>query len=112
MSQGGLLDLVGAFPNVPIFFVTDSGPATASLNILNILGGANVTTTGSGNTITIDVNGTGSFTQGSVIFAGPGGAFFEDNAKFFWDDTNFRLGIGGAIVPTNTLTVQGGSYLN
>ncbi len=36
----------------------------------------------------------GAFTQGSVIFAGAGGLLTEDNAQFFWDDTNFRLGIG------------------
>lgn len=34
------------------------------------------------------------FTQGSVIFAGPGGLFAQDNANFFWDDANNRLGIG------------------
>lgn len=33
-------------------------------------------------------------TQGSVLFAGPGGVFAQDNANFFWDDTNNRLGIG------------------
>lgn len=42
--------------------------------------------------------GTGTaFTQGSVIFAGPAGVFAEDNANFFWDDTNNRLGLGIAV---------------
>jgi len=35
-----------------------------------------------------------SFTLGSVLFAGTAGAINEDNANFFWDDTNNRLGIG------------------
>lgn len=41
--------------------------------------------------------GTGTatqFTQGSVIFAGASGVYSQDNANFFWDDTNNRLGIG------------------
>ena len=33
------------------------------------------------------------FTNGSVIFAS-GGTLAQDNANFFWDDTNNRLGIG------------------
>lgn len=34
------------------------------------------------------------FTQGSVIFADGSGNADEDNANFFWDDANNRLGIG------------------
>jgi hypothetical protein len=37
---------------------------------------------------------TTSFTQGSAIFVGASGGFSQDNANFFWDDTNNRLGIG------------------
>jgi hypothetical protein len=33
-------------------------------------------------------------TQGSVLFAGVSGNYTEDNANFFWDSTNKRLGIG------------------
>jgi len=40
-----------------------------------------------GNTIT-------SATAGSVLFAGAAGILAQDNANFFWDDTNNRLGIG------------------
>src|SRR5437879_1491423 len=49
-----------------------------------------------------DVGGGTAFTQGSVIFAGSGGAFAQDNANFFWDNTNKRLGIGLAS-PTGDL---------
>jgi hypothetical protein len=35
-----------------------------------------------------------SATQGSVLFAGASGVLAQDNANFFWDDTNNRLGIG------------------
>ena len=36
----------------------------------------------------------GGFTQGSIPFADATGNLAEDNAKFFWDATNDRLGIG------------------
>lgn len=36
---------------------------------------------------------TATLTSGSVLFYGPTGVS-QDNTKFFWDDTNFRLGIG------------------
>lgn len=35
-----------------------------------------------------------AFTAGSIVFAGTSGTYKEDNANFFWDDTNNRLGIG------------------
>lgn len=41
--------------------------------------------------------GTGTttqFTQGSVVFAGSGGVYSEDNSNFFWDNTNKGLGLG------------------
>jgi hypothetical protein len=40
-----------------------------------------------------------TFTAGSVVFAGSGGTYTQDNTNFFWDNTNKRLGIG-----TNTIT--------
>lgn len=45
-------------------------------------------------------------TIGSVLFAGTGGLVQQDNANFFWDDTNNRLGLGLA-APTRTLDVNG-----
>jgi hypothetical protein len=39
--------------------------------------------------------GTGtSLTAGSVVFAGTGGVFSQNNGNFFWDNTNKFLGIG------------------
>lgn len=63
----------------------------------------------------LHVVGTGRFsagirldalTQGSVLFSGASGALSQDNAKFFWDDTNDRLGIGNA-TPAQALHVTG-----
>jgi len=45
-----------------------------------------------------------SATAGSVLFAGAAGVLAQDNANFFWDDTNNRLGIGTS-TPTCPLDV-------
>ena len=45
-------------------------------------------------------------TAGSVLFAGVGGLVSQDNANFFFDNTNNRLGLGNA-APTVTLDVTG-----
>lgn len=53
------------------------------------------------------VTGTGgTFTPGSVIFAGAAGTLTQDNASFFFDDTNNRLGLL-TVTPTLTLDVRG-----
>lgn len=50
------------------------------------------------------------FTQGSVIFAGSDSNLSQDNSKFFWNDSSFRLGIGTA-TPSANLHVEAGSFL-
>jgi len=50
----------------------------------------------------------GLFTAGSVLFGGSDGTIQQDNANFFWDDTNNRLGIG-TTSPATTLSVVGTS---
>ena len=45
-------------------------------------------------------------TPGSVLFGGAGGVLAQDNANFFWDDANNRLGIGNA-APSDTLHITG-----
>ncbi len=44
-------------------------------------------------------------TQGSVLFLGAAGVLAQDNANFFWDDTNNRLGIGTA-TPNASLNIK------
>jgi hypothetical protein len=48
-----------------------------------------------------------SFTSGSILFSN-GTTIAQDNASFFWDDTNNRLGIGTA-TPSNPLDVVRGT---
>lgn len=50
-------------------------------------------------------------TAGSVIFAGVGGLLSQDNATFFWDTTNKRLGLGNA-APARQLDVTGSSIFH
>ncbi len=56
---------------VPIQYITDSGTATPSAGILNIVGGLNINTVGSGNTVTIK---TPSLSEG-VVYANSSGVY-------------------------------------
>lgn len=61
---------------------------TNSLNFYN----GTIWTSGA---FTLDIGDSiGSSTIGSVLFVGASNDLQEDNANFFWDDTNNRLGIG------------------
>jgi hypothetical protein len=42
---------------------------------------------------------------GSVLFSGAAGLVTQDNAAFFWDDTNNRLGIN-TVTPSNSLDIH------
>ncbi|HYE04749.1 MAG TPA: hypothetical protein VEL07_04430 [Planctomycetota bacterium] len=69
--------------------------------------------TWNGSTVGVGYGGTGTataFTQGSVVFAGASGAYVQDDAKFFFNNTNDRLGIGNA-APATTLHVTGDTRL-
>jgi hypothetical protein len=59
-------------------------------------------------TLPVANGGTGTataFTAGSVVFAGASGVYSQDNANFFWDDVNNRLGIG-TTSPTGRLEMM------
>lgn len=67
-----------------------SGTNIKTINGSSILGSGDLSITGTmaiGGAIT-------SATAGSVLFAGTSGVLQQDNANFFWDDTNNRLGLG------------------
>lgn len=59
-------------------------------------------------TLAVARGGTGTgtaFTAGSLVFAGAGGAYAQDNPKLFWDDANDRLGVG-TLSPQARLSVD------
>jgi hypothetical protein len=64
MSQAGENDVVGGHPEIPTSFVADAGTAIPILNTLEILGAGGITTSASGNTITI--TGIGGFTWHNI----------------------------------------------
>jgi len=66
----------------------------------------NIALVGSTATLTI----TTALTTGSVGFIGASGALLQDNANFFWDDTNNRLGLG-TNAPTTALDVFGSGII-
>ena len=81
-----------------------SGAATlisGTLNIPQYSGGGGMAI---GSSIT-------SATAGSVLFAGASGVLAQNNANFFWDDTNNRLGLG-TTSPSSTIDVSGNNSSN
>ena len=51
-------------------------------------------------------------TAGSVLFAGTAGVLAQDNANFFWENTNDRLALGNtATVATSQTALGTGDYL-
>jgi len=91
---------------------------TAWVLIANVSSGAGtlqqVTTNGNTSNVGISITAGGlstnsltdtALTLGSVLFAGAAGLVTQDNAAFFWDDTNNRLGLN-TTTPGNTLDVH------
>lgn len=57
MSQAGIINVIDSNPTIPIYFEADTGFAVALFNVINILGANGITTSATGNTITIDGSG-------------------------------------------------------
>lgn len=84
---------------------------TKKVTIDNVTAGRALTAT----SITLTVTplaptsgGTGTataFTAGSLVFAGASGVYTQNNSRFFWDNTNYRLGINTA-TPAVSLAIS------
>lgn len=63
--------------------------------------------------LSVFLGGTGTistFTQGSIVFAGAGGVYAQDNTGLFWDESTNRLGIG-TTVPAGPLDIVGSASM-
>ncbi len=104
MSQAGLIDILTAHPEIPVFFETDDGEAVAIDNTLEILGAVApadsdpVFTTGSGNTITVKVQTTQEIIASDATKIGLA-AF--DSVGFNVDANGFVTLAGGGGATTN-----------
>lgn len=67
-----------------------AGSTTPASVRISTAGGISLTPC-SGQTITFGDLG---FTLGSIPFVNANGTFVQNNSRFFWDNTNFRLGVG------------------
>lgn len=86
------------------------GGITEQVSVANLTAGRSVSAASLSLTTTplaVTSGGTGTataFTAGSVVFAGASGVYSQNNANFFWDNTNIRLGLNNS-APTATLEV-------
>jgi len=76
--------LTSSSPSVPTSFDTDNGTATPAANVLNIFGGNGIETSGSGNTVTINLNGV---VANYVNVVGPDTYVVEDEDYYISCDT-------------------------
>lgn len=108
MSQAGEIDVIGTHPEIPILFVTDDGDAVPIANTLEILGSyaiaqlIPVRTTGSGNTVTVEVQ-LASANASSVV--GRAGLASFNSADFSVDANGFVSSTPGPSV----ITIDGDS---
>jgi hypothetical protein len=97
-----------------VLIATTSNPpswgAISSVAIVSVSGTANqISTSTTSGAVTLSLSSTiitpgtlaiNAMTQGSVLFAGASSVVSQDNANFFWDATNHRLGLGSTSPPT------------
>ena len=92
----------------PVTILDEGVALTNNVSSIDMVG-AGVTATNLGTSVTASIPanlvGPASITAGSVLFGGPGNTVAQDNANFFWDDTNNYLGIG--TTPSFALHVVG-----
>lgn len=93
-------------PNVTQLIATANQTTVSPAEGIGVVTIGTVQNIGTGSSPTFSGLTLSSFTQGSIIFAGSGGLLSQDNANFFWDDTNNRLGIGTA-TPNDTVEING-----
>ena len=113
MSQAGELNVTQNHPEIPTTFDANTGSATPLANVLNIFGaavaagGTPVTTTASGNTLTVDVQRTTTSASSSAANAG----LASFNSADFAVDANGYVTFTGT-GSTETLTGNSGGAVS
>jgi hypothetical protein len=108
-ESGARVNLGGTSTGIAVFTAPSAASARSTLSAA--VSGANndiTSLTGLTTPLSVGQGGTGTataFTSGSVVFSGASGVYSQDNANFFWDDTNNRLGVGTA-APANKFVVS------
>jgi hypothetical protein len=77
----------------------------AANNVVQLNGSAALPAVNGANLTNLTFSNVGGLSLGSVVFAGGTGFLAQDNATFFWDNTNKRLGLG-LIAPATRLHVR------
>lgn len=96
MSQSGLIDIEAANPQIPTSFLTDAGSAIAIGNVLEVLGGEGIQTSGAGGTLT--VSGIDATSGATALAATKGLASFD--SSHFTVTSGFVQLVGGTGVET------------
>ncbi len=111
MSQAGIISVEGSDPQVPTEFETDSGTAIPLDHVLEILGNNGITTSGSGNTVTISLTGGGAAIDEINVDAAtaPGTDPVLPNASGSIAVTGAQVassGVGANVIRTNSLSAN------
>jgi hypothetical protein len=97
-ESGARVNLGGTSTGIAVFTAPSAASARSTLSAAASGANSDITSlSGLTTPLSVGQGGTGTataFTAGSVVFGGASGVYSQDNANFFWDDTNNRLGIG------------------
>lgn len=111
MSQAGIINVIENNPTIPIYFDAETGFAVALFNVIKIVGdGANITTTATGNTITIHFTGSSGVEQFTVdAFTAPGTNPVAPNGSGIVTVTGNQVAagvVGAKVIRTNSLAAN------
>lgn len=104
MSQAGFISVAGG--GGATTFVEDVGSATPAAGVLNVIGGAGIETSGSGNTVTITATGAGfkwNNVTGTSATMAPENGYAANNAGL----VTLTLPLPGGTQFGNTIAVMG-----
>jgi hypothetical protein len=108
-ESGARVNLGGTSTGIAVFTAPSAASARSTLSAAASGANSDITSlSGLTTPLSVGQGGTGTataFTAGSVVFGGASGVYSQDNANFFWDDANNRLGIGTA-TPAEKIHIQ------